>query len=403
MAINTSGESNQIIDVTAADTGAVNESGSQIISLEKTAEIRAQQEEMMNVRDKVKERLIKSGKMDILTSQVDITDSNSIIEFGKGPAEYAAGTADRILSQYSSKNIDGTAKLVDALVKLMDRIDIDEIKSLDDLKQEKKKKGFFKKFKESASEKLNRLVGKYRGIGAEMETICSQLRVYEEEIKRSNAAIDQMYNTAIEEYNQLQEYIVAGEQALMEIDEYRKQVEANSDTNDQETIFKLRDIDNKRTLMEKRLMDLRGSEAISLQAIPTFKVQEYTNSNLARKVNSAFIETIPAFKTALVTCVVAKQQMIEAQGLSILDDATSAFLEKAANNTVTALKTSQALANRSAISADTIEKTWEILLNGIKDYKANEVEYSKIRAEEIKRIDAANSKYLTELKNGNAV
>lgn len=402
MAINVNGEHNDIIDISPT---AVNETNNEttVISLEKTTEIRAQQEAILSVRDKVKTRLIESGKMDLLTSQIDITDSNSIIEFGKEPAEYAAGIADRILSQYNSKNIDGTAKLVDALVKLMARIDIDEIKSLDEIKQEKKKKGLFGKFKESASEKLNRLVGKYRGIGSEMETICTQLRVYEEEIKKSNATINQMYEAALDEYNQLQEYIVAGEQALIEIDEYKKQVESNADANDQETMFKIRDIENKRTLMEKRLMDLRGSEAISLQAIPTFKVQEYTNSNLARKVNSAFIETIPAFKTALVTCVVAKQQMIEAQGLAILDDATSAFLEKAANNTVTALKTSQALANRSAISADTVEKTWEILLNGIKDYKANEVEYSKIRAEEIKRIDAANSRYIDAVKNGTVI
>ena len=402
MAINTNGEHSEVIDVTST---TVDETSNEtaIISLEKTTEIRAQQEAMLSVRDKVKARLIESGKMDILTSQIDITDSNSIIEFGKEPAEYAASIADRILSQYNSKNIDGTAKLVDALVKLMNRIDIDEIKSLDELRQAKKKKGLFGKFKESASEKLNRLVGKYRGIGSEMETICTQLRVYEEEIKKSNAAINQMYEAALDEYNQLQEYIVAGEQALIEIDEYKKQVESNADANDQETMFKIRDIENKRTLMEKRLMDLRGSEAISLQAIPTFKVQEYTNSNLARKVNSAFIETIPAFKTALVTCVVAKQQMIEAQGLAVLDDATSAFLEKAANNTVTALKTSQALANRSAISADTVEKTWEILLNGIKDYKANEVEYSKIRAEEIKRMDAANSRYINAVKNGTVI
>jgi len=402
MAINTNSGNENVIEAKVVDV-AEPTTGTSVISLEKTNEIRAQQEAMLSVRNKVKERLIQSGKLDLLTSQIDINDSTSIIEFGKEPAEYAASIADKILTQYDSKNIDGTAKLVEALVNLMKRIDIDEIKSLEDLKQEKKKKSFFSRFKESASEKLDRLVNKYKGIGAEMETICTQLRMYEEDIKKSNTAINQMFEAAMEEYNQLQEYIVAGEQALLEIDEYKKQVESSADESDQETMFKVRDIENKRTLMEKRLMDLRGSEAIALQAIPTFKVQEYTNANLARKVNSAFIETIPAFKTALVTCVVAKQQMIEAQGLAVLDDATAAFLEKAANNTVAALKTSQELANRSAISAETVERTWEILLNGIKEYKANEVEYSKVRAEEIKRIDAANSRYIAAVKNGSVI
>lgn len=401
MAINVNGGTGDVIEVQPVNSVEASTSDeTSIISLEKTHEIRAQQETMLSVRDKVKTRLIQSGKMDLLTAQVDITDSNSIIEFGKEPAEYAASIADKILSQYDSKNIDGTAKLVDALIKLMQRIDIDEIKSLETMKNERKKKSFFSRFKESASEKLDRLVSKYKGIGSEMETICTQLRVYEQEIKKSNSAINQMFDAAMAEYIQLQEYIVAGEQALIEIDEYKKQIESSADMTDQETMFKIRDIENKRSLMEKRLVDLRGSEAIALQAIPTFKVQEYTNSNLARKVNSAFIETIPAFKTALVTCVVAKQQMIEAQGLAVLDDATAAFLEKAATNTVTALKTSQELANRSAISAETVERTWDILLNGIKDYKANEVEYAKIRAEEVKRMDAANAKYIEAVKNG---
>lgn len=401
MAININGGHKNVIEV-QAETNQSTEQNNEtaIISLEKTAEIRDEQQTMLSVRDKVKTRLIETGKMDILTSQIDITDNNSIIEFGKEPAEYMSGVADKVLSQYSSKNIDGTAKLVDALVKLMGRIDIDEIKSLEDIKKDSKKRGLFSRLKESASEKLDRLVGKYRGIGSEMEIICTQLRVYEEDIKRSNSVINQMFEASMQKYTQLQEYIVAGEQALIEIDEYKRQVENDSDPTDQETMFKIRDIENKRALMEKRLLDLRGSEAISLQAIPTFKVQEYTNSNLARKINSAFIETIPAFKTALVTCVIAKQQMIESQGLAILDDATSAFLEKAANNTVMALKTSQELANRSAISADTVEKTWEILLNGIKEYKANEIEYSKTRAEEIKRMDDANARYIDAVKNG---
>lgn len=400
MAININGNSNKIIEVESVESATdTQDIGTTVITLEKTAEIRSQQETMLNIRDKIKTRLIETGKMDLLTSKIDITDSDSIIEFGKEPAEYVAGIADKILAQYDSRNIDGTAKLVDALIKLMHRIDIDEIKSLDELKAEKKR-GLFSRFKESAIDKLNRLVAKYNGIGSEMETICTQLMVYKESIKKSNVTINQMYEASLEEYNQLQEHIVAGEQALIEIDEYKRQVESTEDLSDQQIMLKIRDIENKRSLLEKRLGDLRGSEAIALQAIPTFKVQEYTNSNLARKVNSAFIETIPAFKTALVTCVIAKQQMIEAQGLSVLDDATSAFLEKAANNTVTALKTSQALSNRSAISADTVEKTWEILLNGIKDYRANEIEYSKIREEEIKRIDAANSRYIDAVKNG---
>ena len=128
MAININSGNENVIEAKVVDV-AEPTTGTSVISLEKTNEIRAQQEAMLSVRTKVKERLIQSGKMDLLTAQIDINDSTSIIEFGKEPAEYAASIADRILTQYDSKNIDGTAKLVEALVNLMKRIDIDEIES----------------------------------------------------------------------------------------------------------------------------------------------------------------------------------------------------------------------------------------------------------------------------------
>ena len=373
-----------------------------VINLSKVEETR-QKFDLATSKQKYELEIRESGVIDQLTSQIDITNTTSIIEFGREPAQKMAQLADQVLSKYDSVTIDDTSKLVNSLLEVMKKIDIGEIKSLQELSATAKK-SFFDRFKESAQEKLNRLIGKYKTIGSEMEGICTQLAVYEQQIKNSNADIAKMYDAAKDEYKELVATIMAAEQACREIEDYRdaKQREFE-ETGNPDIQFELQNVNQALTLMEQRTADLRGSEAVALQSIPTFKVQEMTNANLARKINSAFIVTVPAFKTALVNSVIAKQQSIQAQGLAALDEATSVLVRKNAENAVSQLQMSQKLANTSAVKADDIEYAWNTIMSGIQQYKEMEQQYREVRKDEAKRIEAANKSYLENLHNGSAI
>lgn len=373
------------------------------ISLSKVEETR-QQFDLTASKSKYELEIKQSGIIDKLTSQIDITDTASIIEFGKEPAQQMAQLADQVLSKYESATVDDTSKLVNSLLDVMKKIDVGEIKSIQELSTAKSKKSFFDRFKESAQDKLNRLVGKYKTIGTEMEQICAQLAVYEQQIKDSNKDIANMYEQAKLNYRTLTEYILAGEQAIKEIDGYREQKQREFEqTGDSDVQFEVQNINQALTLMEQRVADLRGAEAVALQSVPTFKIQEVTNANLARKVNSAFIVTVPAFKTALVNSVIAKQQAIQMQGLSALDEATSALIRANAENSVTQLQRSQQLANSSSVKADDIEYAWNTIMTGIQQYKDMEKTYRDIRKDEAKRIEQANAQYLQSLSSGSAI
>ena len=403
MAINTGKDSN-IIDVEVKEDGTAvtvaEADKDDVISLEKVNEI-SNSSTMLAIRDQTTAKLIETGKMDQLTSQIVLDDQQTIINFGKEPALYMATISDQILKKYDMNTVDSVGKLVDSLLKLFKQIDMEEIKTLDQLKEERQKKSFFSKFKESAQEKLKRLTKKYNSIADEIEKICVQLRAYEDTINKTNVDINQMYDASVQQYTELQEYIAAGDQAVIEIRQYKEKKEKEAqESGNQAMQLEVRQIDNALSLMEKRLVDLRGAEAIALQGIPTYKIQEYTNSNLARKINSAFIVTIPAFKNSLTSLIMAKQQMLTAQGLSALDDAANEFYQQSANNMVGAMLASQEVANRAAITPEAIEANWNTIMNGIKQYKANEDSYRQIRADQIKRIDAANEKFSKELKGG---
>ncbi len=56
--------------------------------------------------------------------------------------------------------------------------------------------------------------------------------------------------------------------------------------------------------------------------------------NLVRKINSAFIVTLPVFKQALAQAIMLKRQRIQAESLAALDEKTNEMLLKNARNTV---------------------------------------------------------------------
>lgn len=373
------------------------------ISLAKVDEVK-QSCALANIRESYKQEIIASGEVDKLTSLISLDDSTSILEFGKEPAAEMAKVADQVLAKYDPANVNGTSELVDALLAVMKKVDLSELEGAKDLLAKQAKKSLFDRFKKSAQEKLDALVGKYRALGGDMEKICQQLTVYEQQIKNSNVDIAKMYDQAIENYKSLTAYIIAGEQACKEIEEYRDskkaEFEKSGNPDDQ---FALQNVNQALTLMEQRVADLRSAEAVALQSIPIFKIQEYTNANLARKVNSAFIVTVPAFKTALVNSVISKQQAIQAQGLSALDEATSMLIRKNAENAVSQLQASQKLANSSAVKADDIEYAWNTIMTGIQQYKDMEESYRQIRKDEAKRIEDANATYLKSLSTGSSI
>lgn len=373
------------------------------ISLAKVNEVK-QSCALDDIRESYKQEIIASGKVDELTSLISLDDSTSILEFGKEPAAEMAKVADQVLAKYDPANVNGTSELVDALLAVMKKVDLSELEGAKDLLAKQVKKSLFDRFKKSAQEKLDALVGKYRALGGDMEKICQQLTVYEQQIKNSNVDIAKMYDQAIENYKNLTAYIIAGEQACKEIEGYRDskkaEFEKSGNPDDQ---FALQNVNQALTLMEQRVADLRSAEAIALQSIPIFKIQEYTNANLARKINSAFIVTVPAFKTALVNSVISKQQAIQAQGLSALDEATSMLIRKNAENAVSQLQASQKLANSSAVKADDIEYAWNTIMTGIQQYKDMEESYRQIRKDEAKRIEDANATYLKSLSAGSSI
>lgn len=332
----------------------------------------------------------KTGELEKYTAKIEVFDPNSIVKFGSEAAEEVSKSADVVLNGMNIDQINNSGKMLEALDKIMGSFDIDEVKE---------DKGLFGKLFGNAKKKLEKLLSKYNTMGDEIDKIYTQLKVYEGEIEKSNRNLDQMFNSNLEYYHELVKYIAAGEQGCKELHEYIEQKEQELATsNNVDLQFEISNLRQAENMLEQRVMDLKTAESIALQSIPMIKTMEFSNANLTRKINSAFIVTLPVFKQALVQAMMLKRQKIQADSMSALDKRTNELLIKNAQNTVEQSKQITRMTNTSSVQIETLEKTWNTIVSGIDETKRIQEEAKRKREEDSKRLDAIKQQYAEKMK-----
>lgn len=332
----------------------------------------------------------KTGELEKYTAKIEVFDPNSIVKFGSEAAEEVSKSADVVLNGMNMDQINNSGKMLEALDKIMGSFDIDEIKE---------DKGLFGKLFGNAKKKLEKLLNKYNTMGDEIDKIYTQLKVYEGEIEKSNRNLDQMFNSNLEYYHELVKYIAAGEQGCKELHEYIEQKEQELATsNNVDLQFEISNLRQAENMLEQRVMDLKTAESIALQSIPMIKTMEFSNANLTRKINSAFIVTLPVFKQALAQAMMLKRQKIQADSMSALDKRTNELLIKNAQNTVEQSKQITRMTNTSSVQIETLEKTWNTIVSGIDETRRIQEEAKRKREEDSKRLDVIKQQYAEKMK-----
>ena len=249
--------------------------------------------------------------------------------------------------------------------------------------------GLFGKLFGNFRKQLDKILAKYHTMGEEVDKIYVQLKGYESEIKQSNKKLDTMFKTNVDYYHELVKYILAGEQACKEIEAYIAQRQQDMEnTGDQSIQFELTSLNQALMMLEQRTQDLRTAENVAMQSIPMIKTMEFSNYNLVRKINSAFIVTLPVFKQALAQAILLKRQKIQAESIAELDKKTNEMLLKNAQNTVDVSKMTAKMASGSSIQIETLEKTWATITNGIEETRRIQEDARKKRQEDQVRLEA---------------
>ena len=336
-------------------------------------------------RQQMNAELVNSEEVDKLVSTIEIDNPATIVSFGAQAAEEISKTSDMVLNSVNMSQLDDSSELLQTLTKIMSQFDIDEIKE---------KPGLFGKLFGNAKKQLDKILNKYHTMGDEVDKIYVQLKGYESEINQSNKKLNAMFETNVNYYHELVKYILAGEQGCHEIETYIAKRQADMEqTGDQTIQFELTNLNQVLNMLEQRTQDLRVAENVAMQSIPMLKTMEFSNYNLIRKINSAFIVTLPVFKQALAQAVLLKRQKIQAEAISELDKKTNEMLMKNAQNSVEISKMTARMASGSSIQIETLENTWKTITNGIEETRNIQAEAKKKRIEDQARLEAIKADF----------
>ena len=323
--------------------------------------------------------LVGSKEVDDIVSTIEVNNLETIVSFGAEVAEEISKASDVVLNSMDMKQLDESSQMLNTLAKIMEKFDPDELKE---------NKGLFDKLFGGLRKQMDKILAKYHTMGEEVDQIYIQLKQYETEIKQSNRKLETMFEANVNYYHELVKYILAGEQGCQELEAYIAQRQADMEaTGDQSIQFELTSLNQALMMLEQRTQDLRTAENIAMQSIPMIKTMAFSNMNLVRKINSAFIITLPVFKQALAQAIMLKRQKIQAEAISALDQKTNEMLIKNAQNTVQQSKMTAQLASGSSIKIETLETTWKTIVNGIDETRQIQENARKQRHEDQARLE----------------
>ncbi len=336
-------------------------------------------------RQQMNADLVNSKEVDDLVSTIEVHNLETIVSFGAEAAEEISKASDIVLNSMNMSQLDDSSEMLNTLAKIMSKFDIEEIKD---------NPGLFGKLFGNMRKQLDKILDKYHTMGDEVDKIYVQLKQYESEIKQSNRKLNQMFEANVGYYHELVKYILAGEQGCRELEAYIAQRQADMEaTGDNSIQFEIQSLQQSLMMLEQRIQDLRTAENVAMQSVPMIKTMEFSNMNLVRKINSAFIVTLPVFKQALAQAIMLKRQKIQAEAMSALDQKTNEMLIKNARNTVEQSKMTAQLASGSSIKIETLETTWRTIVNGIDETKQIQENARKQRIEDQARLENIKAEF----------
>jgi uncharacterized protein YaaN involved in tellurite resistance len=352
------------------------------MTAEKTFEL-----DLVKTETDMQEQLKTSPEVLALVKHIDSRDPNTILKFGHETANEISQFSDKILDTMKMTKVEDSGTLLLQLNKIMDKFDIDDF--------EEDKPNFFEKIFNKSKNMIDALFAKYNTMGGEVDKVYQQLKTYENEINQSNGMLEEMFNKNMEYFEMLTKYSLAGR---MYLDDFNNNIIPSLEAKALASGQQLDTIQHNNALqvaemLDQRLYDLELAKTVSLQTMPQIKLIQKGNYNLVRKINSAFIITLPIFKQCLTQAITLKRQAAQAEAMQALDDKTNELLLRNAQNTAAqSIKTAQ-LASKASIDIETLEKSWQVIKDGIEETKRIQVEAKEARIAGTERLNAIQNDF----------
>ncbi len=290
--------------------------------------------------------------VDAFAQQIDLTDSNMVLQYGAGTQKKMADFSESALENVKSKDLGEIGGLLTDVVK--------ELKNFD----EEEEKGFFGIFKK-ASNKIESMKAKYAKAETNVNEIVKVLESHQVQLLKDSALLDKMYELNLTYFKELSMYILAGKKKLAQVrdTELRALHERAQISGLPEDAQAAKDLDAMCGRFEKKIHDLELTRMISIQTAPQIRLVQNNDTVMAEKIQSTIVNTIPLWKSQMVLALGVEHSAQAAEAQRQVTDMTNELLKRNAEKLKTATVETARESERGIVDLETLKTTNATLIS----------------------------------------
>ncbi len=322
--------------------------------------------------------------VDDFATQIDITDSNTVMTYGAATQQKMADFSDKALDNVRTKDMGEIGQLLTGVVT--------ELKGFNQ-EEEKGILGFFKK----QGNKLATMKTKYDKAEVNVNRIVDVLQEHETRLMKDSATLDKMYDMNLTYYKELSMYILAGKKKLEEAEkkvlpEMQKKAQESQLPEDAQAARDYKDMCER---FSKKIVDLELTRTIAMQTAPQIRMIQSNDIQMVDKIRSTIVNTIPLWKSQMVIALGIQNATEAAKAQRAVTDVTNQMLVQNAEALKIATIETEKESQRGIVDIETLQKTNQNLITTFDEVMKIQAEGREKRA----AAEAEMARMETELKN----
>ena len=331
-------------------------------------------------------------------SEIDMSDTNSILEFGASAQGELQQISQAMLSDVKNKDVGPAGDSLRDIVTTIRGFSSGEL----NLRRER---SFWEKITFRAAP-FAKFLAKYEGVQSQIDRITDNLLKHEHTLLKDIKSLDKLYEKTLQFYDELGLYIAAGDAKLTQLDaETIPAMEKNAaEAEGDEGVLRaqeLRDMRAARDDLERRVHDLRLTRQVTMQSLPSIRLVQENDKSLVSKIKSTLVNTVPLWETQLAQAVTIERSAQAASAVKEATDLTNELLTSNAANLREANKMVRQEMERGVFDMESIKTANAELIATIEESLAIADEGKRKRAEaegELIKMESELRKTLSSAK-----
>lgn len=235
------------------------------------------------------------AKVDLIATDIDITDSSAVLQFGVQAQTNISNFSNSILKQVRSKDTGYIGEILTDMMVNVKTMEIDRLNS---------RNGLFGLF-DGAKRKTQKFTARYEKINTSIDKTVTALDKSRMQLLKDITLLDKLYDNNLDYHRELEYYILAGEKTIRELQdktlpELKSSAQVSGNPVDAQ---KVNDYNQLLTRFEKKVHDLKLSRMIALQTGPQVRLIQSNDQVLVEKIQSSILNTIPLWKNQVVIAI----------------------------------------------------------------------------------------------------